>query len=98
LRPAKVLNNIKELDDLTYKGRLRKVGLLSLEKKRLRRIASMYKNTYRTSNKDRARLFSVMPSDRTRINRHKPKHRKLLLNVRKRLIYCEGGKTLEQIS
>jgi len=35
--------------------------------------------------KDRAKLFSVVPSNRTRGNGHKMKHRKFQLNMRKNL-------------
>jgi len=38
---------------------------------------------------DRARFFSLLPSDRTRGNGHKLKHRTFLLNIRKH-IHGEG--------
>ena len=42
---------------------------------------------------DEIRLFPVVPSDRTRANRHKLKHRKFYTNLRKNL---EGYRELEQ--
>lgn len=44
---------------------------------------------------DRARLFSVVPSDVTRGNRHKIEHGKFNLN-REELIYCQSDGALRQ--
>ena len=43
----------------------------------------MYKYPQGRCKKDGARLFSVVPCDRTRGNGHKWKHRRFLLNTRK---------------
>jgi len=43
----------------------------------------MYKYLKGRSQVDGARLFLVMPSDRTRDNRHKLEHRKLHTNVKR---------------
>jgi len=43
------------------------------------------------------RLFSVMPSARTRGNGHKLKHRKLALNIRNHFFYCEGDRLLREV-
>jgi len=45
---------------------------------------------------DRARPLSLVLSDRTRGNRHKPKHRRLPLNIRKHLLYCEGDQAMSK--
>ena len=44
---------------------------------------SVYKYLREGRKEDGGRLFSVVPSDRTRGNRHKLKHRKLPLSIRK---------------
>lgn len=73
---------IKRLQHLSHKEGQRELGLLSLEKKRLKGdLITMYKYLM-GGKKDGARLFPVVPSGRKRHHEHKLKERKFHLNIK----------------
>ncbi|KAK4824359.1 hypothetical protein QYF61_013694 [Mycteria americana] len=89
---------IKGLEHLTYKERLRAGTVQPREEKARRDLINVYKYLEGGCKEDRARLFSVVPSNRARGSGHRPKHGGFPLNIRKHFFTeDEGDQALAQV-
>ncbi|RMC13266.1 hypothetical protein DUI87_10800 [Hirundo rustica rustica] len=82
--PVEAIKMIRDLEHLSHEESLRKLGLFSLEKRRLRgALINPYKPLKGGCQEEGARLYSVVPKNWIRSNGHKLKHKKFHLNMRK---------------
>ncbi|KAK4826466.1 LOW QUALITY PROTEIN: hypothetical protein QYF61_009193 [Mycteria americana] len=80
----RAMRMIRGMEPLSYEGRLRELGLFSLEKRRLAGdLTAAFQNLKGAYKKDGDRLFSRACCDRTRGNGFKLKEGRLRLDIRK---------------
>ena len=88
---------LRGLQHLPYKDRLRELGLLSLEKRRLRGdLSAAFQDLKGAYKQEGRQLFERGDKSRTRGNGLKLKEGRLRLDVRGKLL-TESGEVLEQL-
>ena len=97
--PEEATKMIREMEHLSYEERLRELGLLSLEKRRVQGdLIVVFQYLKGACKKNGDRLFNRACGNRTRGSGFKLKEARFRLDIRKKLFYDVGGETLKQFA